>query len=500
LLDKSLLRQEQVEDELRLVMLVTIREFAAEHLQRSGEAPAVAQAHAAYYCRLAETAAPKLYGHEQQHWLDSLERDHDNLRAALTNSLNQGDIAKAVRLGRALWRFWLLRGYLSEGQRWLTMILDFNDQSKIQNLKSKIAAVLTGAGVLTYYLGNLGRSVALLRQSLALCRELEDQEGILTNLQGLARVGFRSGQFADAEAMYLECLAISRQLNDAWGIAHALAYLGLIYWGQGNYTAARPPAEEAVARFQAIGDPQSIAQSLQALGWVMSALGDWAAARARFAESLPICRQLKDRAGIARGLYGLGFVLLRQGEKVAVCDLLDEALILLLELGDKYHFYGGLGIVADLATQTGHWLQAARLLGAANAIEHSIGSTMPAFVQATLAASLATLRPQLDQAAAKAAWAEGQAMPLEQLYTAQKELLGQIRAELAPPIAHPAGLTEREVEVLRLLAQGLTNIQIAQQLIVSPYTVNAHVRSIYNKLDVTSRAAATRFALANDLL
>ncbi len=516
LLDKSLLQpmspSGQTDDESRLTMLVTLREFAAEQLRRSEEAVAVQDAHAAYYLHLAEETAPKLFGPEQKTWLDRLELEHDNLRATLHWALKQDEAETALRLGGVLWRFWLLRGYLSEGWRWLEAILEFRravldfevadvDRSKIQNLKSKIAKALHGAGVLAMYQGDFRRAEAFCRESLALCRQRADKAGIAAALQGLAQVVMRMGQFTTARAMREESLAIYRELDDRWGIANALVYLGLTDWMQGDHMTAQPLLEEGLAYYRTVGDPQGIAQALQGLGWVALNRDDVAVARALIEESLSICRTSRDRAGMARSLTALGMVALQQDDPTRAQALLDEALPILIELGDKYHLAGCLGIMTALAVAMDQPLRAAQLYGVTQALMDTLGAAAPAFFLTNLERSLAAARAQLDEVSLTVALAEGRTMTPEQILTMPPLIPEQPSVEpVASTANYPAGLSEREVEVLRLLAQGLTNAQIAEHLIVSPYTINAHLRHIFNKLDVPSRAAATRYAIEHNLV
>jgi predicted ATPase/DNA-binding CsgD family transcriptional regulator len=498
LVDKSLIqpvKPEQADGEPRLAMLVIIREFATEQLKHGGEAAAIQQAHAAYYLNLAETAASKLKGSEQESWLERLEQEHDNLRAALRWSLEHGEAETALRLVSALWYFWLLRGYLSEGNRWLVAALAKAEVSAAA-VKAK---VLNGAGVLAMYQGDFRRAETLCAESLALFRQLADRAGIAAALQGLAQVAMRAGRFTVARAKREESLAIFRESGDSWGVASDLVYLGLIDWMQGEYTAARPRLEEGLACYRVVGDPQGIAQALQALSWVMLSLAEVATAHTLLEESLSICRALRDKAGTVRTLTVLGLVALQQGDQSRARALLDEALPLIVELGDKFHLASCLGIMAELAAAVGQPVRATQLCGATQTLMKSVGAVMPAFFRGSLERNLAASRAQLGEAAFAAALAEGQMMTPEQILASQQVLEPIDKTPVATANLYPAGLTEREVEVLRLLAQGLTNVQIAEKLVVSPYTVNAHIRSIFNKLDVTSRAAATRYAIEHNL-
>jgi DNA-binding NarL/FixJ family response regulator len=311
----------------------------------------------------------------------------------------------------------------------------------------------------------------------------------------------RGGQFAQALTLHEESLALNRSLGDQWGIARELVYLGLIHWTRGDYAIARPLAEEGLTRCRATGDPQRIAQALQALGWIRFAQDDLAGGRALFAESVTLCRAQADSAGMGRALPGLAWVLTQQGEYAQAHTLLSEVWFTLKALGDRYHLASCLSIFSHLALRLQQPQRAVRLLSAVDILRAGIGGAWPAFIRSQLERNLALLRSQLPEAEFATAWAAGQSLRLDEIAVHFPTLP---LPPTAPPPAlaatYPAGLTEREVEVLRLLAQGLTNAQIAEKLIVSPYTVNAHLRTIYGKLEVTTRAAATRFALEHGLV
>jgi DNA-binding NarL/FixJ family response regulator len=431
--------------------------------------------------------------------LDRLELEHNNLRAALQWTLEQHETETALRFGSALWRFWMWRGYLSEGNRWLTLVLDKAEMSLVSiELKAK---ALHSAGLLAMYQGDFRRAEAVCSESLALCRERTDQVGIAAALQGLAQVAMRRGQFATARTMREESLSIYHQLDDPWGIANTLVYLGLIDWMQGEYGAARQWSEEGLACFRVVGDPQGIAQALQSLGWIMLSLDDGAAARSLLEESRLICQASGDRAGLARSLTALGMVAVQQGDHAVAHTLLEESLIILVELGDKFHLASCLGIMTALAVAAGRPMQAVQLYSATDTLMTALGAAVPAYFRASLERSLASARSQLDAAAFADTLAAGQKMTPEQILAMPLLLPEQPNLEPTPsPDNYPADLTGREVEVLRWLAQGLTNAQIAERLIVSPYTVNAHLRHIFNKLDVPTRAAATRYAIEHNLV
>lgn len=491
LIDKSLLRQvEQAGGEPRVGMLQTIREYALECLAASEEAEEIQNAHAAYYLALAEEAEPKLTSAEQGMWLERLEVEDANLWSALSWSLQRGDRETVLRLGGALWRFWLARGHLNEGRRWLEDALAGDDGVP----PSVRAKALNGAGVLAHYQGDYGRAAELCGESLQLSRRLEDKRGIASALDGLALVARTGGRYAAARGMYEEAREIFRELGDEWGIAHSLHYEGISVWQQGKHAEARPLLEESLKLYRGLGDRQGIAGVLHLL---RVAQDDPATARALCEESLAICREIGDRRGTARGLIGLGEVALGQGDYAAARAAYEESIAIFEELGDRWFLAVSMDGLAGVISAESRPAGAARLLGTAEALFEAIGAPLPPHCRPAHERTLAAIRARLDRENLAAAWAEGRTMTPEQAVAA----LEQPGVEPAAPSSlYPAGLTRREVEVLRLVATGLTDAQVAEKLFISLRTVNAHLRSIYAKLGVGSRSAATRYAVEHELL
>jgi predicted ATPase/DNA-binding CsgD family transcriptional regulator len=550
LLDKSLLLQvEQEGEEPRLMMLETVREYGLECLAASGEMEFTRQAHAAYYLALAEEAEPRLEGSPQETmWLKRLGREYDNLRAAMQWSLEPGEAGQThemtLRLGGALRGFWLARGYWSEGQNFLKHAL-VGSQGISRSVRVK---AVSAAAQLALKRGDYDQAKVLAEESLGLYRELGDTAGCAFSLSLLGSITLRRDNYAAARSLTEEALVLFRQVGDqenaTWclfnlgimaieqadysrgrglleetlrmhreqgskrGIAASLLRLGwMIHYSQGDPAAERSLLEESLALFRELGDKENIADSLNTLGWVVLQRGEAARAHSLAEESLVLFREMGQRPGIAESLLLLAKVAAVQGNHTEARRLYEESLSLCREKGDKWDVAFGLeGLASVVATQgEGGW--AARLWGAAEALREILGSPIPPVYHADYEHGVATTRTQMGEKVFAALWAEGRTMTPEQAVAAQGKATMPTpspKGSLSTPSAKTlptalAGLTPREVEVLRLVAQGLTDAQVAEQLVISPRTVNWHLTAIYSKLQVTSRSAATRYAIEHHL-
>jgi predicted ATPase/class 3 adenylate cyclase len=473
LVSKSLLRQEeQADGEPRISMLETIRQYGLEQLAHQGETTRQQQRYAAYYLELAETAALHLTGAAQVAWLERLETEHENIRHALRWSLNQQEAVQSLRLGGALFPFWLVRGHLTEGRQWLTEALQLASgpaevvghaaeapplaTSRIaeEALLTARAHVLIGAGQMAlrqgaytearglyeeslviarasgdrrgiatalHHLatvaerqGDYGTARTLFDESLAIRRSLADSAGIAASLHNLANVAFRQGDYERARSLYQESLTIRQQLGDKQGIAASINNLATIAVRVENYALARTLYEQSVALKRELGDRLGIALVLNNLADASYHQGDYAGARAQYEESLQIKQDLGDKHGIAYSLHGLGNVCFEQGDLIQASALYRESLRLTREQGDKWGIAQLLEALARLAcarTQTEHALQWA---AAAEAMREAIGASLTTQQQAQQAGWLAPLRQTLGPAA-ETLWAQGRARPLDQV-------------------------------------------------------------------------------------
>jgi predicted ATPase/class 3 adenylate cyclase len=377
LVDKSLLLQAEQQGEPRFRMLETIREYALEVLLTSGEATEIQRRHAAHFLALAEAAEPELHKTQQATWLNRLEWEHDNLRAAVRWSLESNDAEPALRLAGALGRFWEVRGFLSEGQRWLDRALDLAVAAQPPVSARVKGAALGAAGTLAYVRSEYERAVALLQDSLGLWRELGNRAGVATSLHNLSRVRFYQGDHERAVRLCEESLALHRELGDKRGVALSLNTLGVIARNRGNPTAARALLEESLGLFRVLGDPWGIGQLLNNLARVARDLGDWVWTAELCAESLALFREVGDRQGLAWVLSNLAIV----------------------------------------AHSREAWASAARLFGVVDALRAALGSSslsMSPAERSTYEAAVAVTRSKLGEERFSAAWAAGRVLPLEQ--------------------------------------------------------------------------------------
>ncbi len=542
LIDKSLVQQRaQREEEPRLVMLETIREYGLECLESARETETTHQAHAAYYLALAEEAALELQGPQQAAWLEQLELEHDNLRAALGWFLERnGDGSSremALRLGGALWKFWSARGLSSEGRTFLERALA-GSEGVAASVRAK---ALSAAADFALLQSVDDRTEALCQESLVLYRELGDTRGIASSLSMLAWVAERRGNFAAASSLIEESLALNRAVGDKDAIAWSLFSLADNAGLQGEYTRGHALFEESLAIYTELGNKRGIATSLKESAlWLFVAQGDQAIVRARLEESLALFRELGDKDGMAYYYWISGWVALSQGDTVTAHALVEQSLALWQEIGQKWYTALSLGMLGKVAAHRGDlvaaralheeslaiaiasgdkWLTpfcleelatvvtaqgeavwGARLWGAAEALRDMVGSHLPPIFRADYERSVAAARTQLGEKVFTVAWAEGRTMTPEHVFTARGPATISTSTPAKFPTTYPDGLTAREVEVLRLVAQGMTNELVAKQLVISPRTVNTHLTSIFGKIGVSSRSAATRYAMEHHLI
>ncbi|MGB9465663.1 MAG: tetratricopeptide repeat protein, partial [Candidatus Acidiferrum sp.] len=304
IVDKSLVQQvEQAQGESRFVMLETIREYALEKLQSSGEQSSTKRAHAAYCLVLAEEETSEQSGVEGAQWLERFAVEHDNFRAGLEWLTESGDADWGLRLGTALFRFWEAREYLAEGRDRLGRLLKLAGAAAPTKARAR---ALFAAGVLASEQGDYASADALISESKDIARQLGDKTGDAVSLNAMAVMTRDRGDVAKAHALFEESLALWRELGDLKAVARSLSNLASVVKLQGDYDRARSLYAECLSIFRGLGDSTGVAWSLNHQGDVARDQGDSAAARTLYEQGLAIFRELGDRWGIAGTLADLG--------------------------------------------------------------------------------------------------------------------------------------------------------------------------------------------------
>lgn len=502
LIDKSLVLAEEQDGATRYRMLETIRQYAREKLFELGEGEQVRERHLEFFAKFAEEADAKLNGADQVVWLNRLESEHDNLRAALQWSIESQGLDRTnwdwgLRLAGALGQFWHKHSHWSEGRRWLKETLNTSKDAS----SSVRANVLNEAGYFAMWQNDHKEAWTFFEQSLALYREQNDKGNIA---QVLFRLGISledQGDYVRAIQTVEESLNLRQQIGDKSGVSYSLHLLGEIARDQGNYSRARQFLEKSLALSRELADKWEIGLNLGTLAEIALRQGEYELASTLCEESLALWRELGDKRMLGVSTHKLGLAACGKGDQTLARDLLQKALRLLLELRDRYKITQILEGLAKIASAEGNAERAARILGAAEALRQAANLPLPPSERTDYEHDITALRAKLDEAAFSNVWAEGRAMTMEQ--AVEYALAEQV--EPSHPIASaqshdPNALTPREIEVLRLALAGLSDAKIAEKLVISRRTVNTHLSSTYSKLGVNSRSAATRYALDHKLI
>jgi tetratricopeptide (TPR) repeat protein len=354
LVDKSLVQREDVSDgRSRFTMLETIREYARERLAEAGELERAQERHLASYLALAEAAEPLLSTSDQRVWLDRLEQDHDNLRAALAWAVDH-DPEGALRLSGALADFWRTRGHLSEGRHWIERALAGADArarggadpdrstGASPDADAARAKALHSAGMLAHIQADGGQAEALFSASLAIARTLGDLGRVAIVLNDLAELAFLPGDAARAMTLCTEGLALARAADDRSAVARLLLGLGQVARAQGELDSAAAYYEESLAIGRALDDRRHIAWALLALGQLALVQGAHERTTEVFAEGLALARDVGDQESSAWLLYFTGRLLLEQHDLASAAARFAESAQLLHVLGV------GMGVALNL--------------------------------------------------------------------------------------------------------------------------------------------------------
>jgi DNA-binding CsgD family transcriptional regulator/tetratricopeptide (TPR) repeat protein len=433
-------------------------------------------------------------------WLERLEAEHDNLRAALSWTLGRREAEPALRLAGALWRFWTTRGYYEEGRRWFDGALEKGGRAAAR------ARVLAGLGHLALWQGDLGRAKTAAKEGLELSKEARLKSAIAADfliILGEAAVRAK-GDNERAKELLEEALVLSREAGDRRGIAWSLGSLANVSSSQGDHERAKELYEEGLALSRELGGVETIGVQLLSLGYEFLLEGDHERAAELNEEAAALLRNRGYRTGLEIALDNLGWAVLIRGDLDRASELFEESVALCKELGDKSTAAESLEGLACAAGARGEAERAARLFGAAQGLYELGGYHHTPRELALRKPYLADARSRLDGAVWETKLEEGLAMTLEeaiQYALSEEEGVGpSSRTPEQSRSEQPAALTRREEEVAVLVTQGMSNRQIASELHLSERTVENHVSKILRKLRLASRAEIAAWATHQSLI
>jgi non-specific serine/threonine protein kinase len=502
-------------DRVRYRLLDPIRQYALEKLQHSGEIEDVKRAHAEYFLALAEEIEPHLIGPREAESFERLEEELDNFRTALSWASEHGEAELGLRLAGALMTFWFGEGRYGEGRGWIEGALaQEGPTSALARAKA-----LGAASLLASDQGDYARAKGAAEEGLKLSKEARIEHSRAPFFPGgspatfflnmMAIVAMEEGDLERARALGEESLAMGRQVDAAQGIIWSLLVLAIAATVRADYGQAERLYAEGMSLARGLASAYWRFLYLQNRGWTALLQGNPERATALIGEAVELARD--RRRGfmglLSRPLDNLGWAALLGGELGRARAQFGENLTLSRERGDKGSLLMSLEGLACAAGAEGKAVRAARLFGAAEALKEAIRYRLVPQERAVLEPYRASVRSRLGEPAWEEAAAEGGAMGLDRTtaYAISEEKPSKppssttSQPSVSPKPEHPAGLSPREVEVLMLVVEGLTNAQIAKELFLSPRTVDTHLTSIYHKLEVSSRAAATRIALEQRL-
>jgi DNA-binding CsgD family transcriptional regulator len=483
----------------RYRLLETVRQYAAGRLDALG--PAVAEAarmaHRDYYLALAEAAAPRLVGPDQVAWLDRLDADLGNLRAAIAFSLARPDPEPGLRLAASLRVYWKVRGHAAEGADVLRALLD---APAAQRATLPRARALAAAAYLLERTGGYAIAGDYCEEALAIARAAGDDYLVADLLYERAWVLMRQRQAGATLPLIESGLGLARRLGESHLTGRLLSARSYATYTQGDPAGAASDAAESLRLFRQAGDRLQVGQMLGNLGYYELSAADLDAALRHLAESLDIGRELNDRHGIVYQTFNLGLAEYLGGSPGAAEALFTESLDLARRMGMRSSIaYAVIGLaMAGHGRADPGW--SARLHGAADQALAELGRALDPLEGRLAGLHRQRLRAAMGAGAFEADYAAGRALDVAQVLTAPGRTDAPAGQDTAAAAAAVTVLTPRELDVLKLVAQGLSNADIARRLVLSEHTIHRHLANILRKLNLTSRAAAAAWGARTGLV
>ena len=501
LVDGTLLQPvELVSGDQRYVMLETVREFAAEQLDRAGEAELARGAHAAYFTEMAEQSRKEMVLAASEALVSRFDVEHDNFRAAMTWSL-AADPHLGLRLTSSLAPYWDKRGFWAEGRAWLDRALAASAQLPPSRAR---ALTLTSAGMFATLHGEFAPAKQLWAEGEAMAAALGEDDVAAPALRGLGIIASNEGDLERARTLFEQALAKFRAAGNRDILGLCLSDLGQVAARQGDLAEAIRQNENALIAARAVGNQWHVCLILGNLSEVYVDSGDMARGEVLATEALELSRQLGDTYGVAIGLYTLGNILNERQDAAGAIAKYLEMFPVAQELGEQQLLTRALDRLGIALHRLGADRPAARLFGAAAAAREAIGDTLFVRELEHFTTHWQAVQAALGETMYEAVWHVGRSVPLNQAVVEAAAFAQSATAAAAAADAGPAptdgGLTKREQEVLRLVAAGRSDREIAETLFVARTTASKHVSAILDKLQAGSRTEAVAIALRDRML
>lgn len=485
------------EGSLRHRFLEPIRQYAHEKLVEAGEDTFIRDRHLSYFHDWMQTAETKFYTSEQLIQLANLDRELANIRAALLWALKtQPVMALQIVSSFMLTMFWNVRGYPTEGRRWAEQAFQQTETDLTPETLGVRARALTAVAFLTMTQGDNQSASNLVAQAIPILRTQNIELGLARALFVQSAALSFLGQSTIASAAAEESREIGFRLDDPFTLGVSLPIMAAALFRVGEIATAQRFMQEALANSSRLGSPVPLSISLWTAGMVALSQGNLKAARQSMEESLAFVQQVGDKHRINMIASDLAHILRQMGDLREAEKLYVKAIHGWRDYGQSGGIARCLECLAFIAIAEKRDKQAARWLGAAEMIRETSHAEMIPPEQEEDQREITLLRGRMNPNDLTSSWSEGQSLTLQQVITEVEQLPTIPQAKIKDPNA----LTPRELDVLRLLVQGLSDAQIAEKLILSRRTVTTHLTTIYSKFGVNSRSAAIRHALDHQLI
>jgi predicted ATPase/DNA-binding CsgD family transcriptional regulator/tetratricopeptide (TPR) repeat protein/DNA-binding XRE family transcriptional regulator len=502
LVDSSLVQVEERDERARYRLLEPVRQYTHERLVESGELNAVRRQHARFFMSYAERwqrdANGGGSGRQTAH--AALEQERDNLRAALRWCVELGEGEMGLRLGRAHWSLWVLRGAFGEGRAWVAQLTVLPGAENAPTLRALVQCI---AATLALRQGGYAETQRIYTEALPLLRQSSDFWLLPSAFLDLGLAALHQGHYPAAKLHFDEALIAARAASDVVNEAVALHGLGWLALVQEAYPAARARCEESLAVARAAGDAWAQGVALTRLGYIALRQGDFATARQLAEDCLAVRRQIGERYGLAYPLEVLGQLAIAEGQLAEARAALRESLQIRHEFGDGSGIADSLESIGALMAAS-QPERAVQLAGAAARIRETIGTRPSPMGRALVDRWIIPLRQVLDAEETSLAWEAGRTTPLDRAIELALAATETLPTRSLRSSTHQGQqvtvLSPREQQVAALLAHGLTNREIAVQLVVTERTIAAHIEHVLDKLGFASRHQIGAWAVERGML